>query len=143
MSSSKENIMSSGLYDCFKEDLFGGTVDLDSDTIKCALLTSSHSFTQTNTTWANVSANEISGTGYTAGGVELSSKTISVSSGVARWDAADATWLTSTFTARHAVLYDTTNSSSLIASIDFGGDQTISVGTFTVQWSTGGIMALT
>ena len=138
--------MASGIYDCFKEDLMDATVNLSSDTIKVALLDDSHAFDATDTTWADISANEItntSGTAYTAGGEALAGLTIVVSSNIARWDANDAAWTTATFSAYHVVLYDTTNSDSLIASIDLGGEQTVTSGTFTVEWSAGGILSLT
>ena len=135
--------MASGIYDDFKEDLMDASVALDSDTIKVALLDDSHSFDATDSTWADVSANEISGTGYTAGGATLAGLAIAVASNIARWDATDSAWTGATFSTWHAVLYDTTNSDSLIASIDLGGEQTVSTGTFTLEWAAGGILSLT
>jgi hypothetical protein len=136
--------MVSGIYDCLKEDLMVGAVNLGSggDTIKVGLLDDSHAFSAANSAWADVSANEISGTGYTAGGVTLGSQAVSVASNTAKFDAADTEWTSASFTAYHAVIYDTTNSNSLICSIDFGGAQTVSSGTFTIQWHTDGILSL-
>lgn len=136
--------MASGIYDCFKVDLMDGSVDLDSggDTINVGLLTDSHSFTASDTSWASISANEISGTGYTAGGATLGSQSVTMASNTATWDAADTSWTSATFTAYHAALYSVTNSSSLIASVDFGGEQTVTSGTFTIEWNSAGIIAL-
>ena len=135
--------MASGIYEDFKEDLMGAAVDCTGDTINVALLDDSHAFTATDTSWAAISANEMTGTGYSANGAALASKTITVTSSVAIWDGADTAWTTSTFTAYHAAIYSVTNTSSLICSIDFGGAQTVSGGTFTIEWSTGGIITLT
>ena len=70
--------MASGIYDVFKGDLMKGDVDIHTsgDTIKIALLDNSHSFTSTNDVWGDISANEISGTGYTAGGATLAGQAV-------------------------------------------------------------------
>jgi len=117
-------------------------VDLEADTIKVALLNNSHSFTATNTTWANVSGNELANTGgYTTGGATLAGKAVTEAA-TTKWDATDVSWTASTFTAYHAVIYDTSVSNNLIASFDFGGAQTVTSGTFTIQWSSDGIITL-
>jgi len=137
--------MASGIYDDFKEDLMDGSVDLSNggDTLKVALLDSSHTFTAGDANWAAVSANEITGTGYSAGGVTMSTQSVAVATNTATFDLGDAIWTTATFTAAHAVVYSVTNSSSLIASFDFGGDQSVSAGTFTIQWHGNGVITLT
>jgi len=134
--------MASGIYDDFKEDLMMGDVDLEADTIKVALLDDSHAFDATDSVWGDISANEISGTGYTAGGATLASLAVTVAANTAKFDAADSAWTTATFSAWHAVIYDTTNTSSLIASFDFGSEKSLTAGTFTVSWGTGGIITL-
>ena len=64
--------MVSGIYSRFKSNLFNKVVDLEADTIKVALLSSNHSFSAANTAWnAALAANEVSGTGYDAGGTTL------------------------------------------------------------------------
>lgn len=122
-----------------------GTYDLEADTVKCALMTTSHAFNADNDGWASVSANEIAGTGYSAGGETLANGTVSVDDtddeGV--WDADDEAWTGASFTAYHAVIYDDTPSSPadpLICSIDFSGAQTVTSGTFTIQFATEGII---
>lgn len=137
--------MASGVYNQFKAELMNGTYDLPSDTVKVALLDNSHSFNADNDGWSSVSANEVSGTGYTAGGATLGTVTVTADDtddeGV--FDAADASWSSSSFTAYHAVIYDDTPTSPadpLVCSIDFGGAETVSSGTFTIQWASEGIV---
>jgi len=134
--------MASGIYNQFKADLMNKIVDLEADTIKIALLDDSHSFSATDTTWADVSANEVSGTGYTAGGATLANKAVTEAA-TTKWDADDATWtITGSLTAYHAVIYDDTASDNLIASIDFGGAKTATDGDFTVSFHADGIITL-
>lgn len=134
--------MASGIYNRFKANLMNKEVDLEGDTVKVALLDDSHGFTSTHNQWSEVSANEISGTGYTAGGVALASKAVTQGA-TTKFDADDAEWTSATFTAYHAVIYDDTlTNDDLIASIDFGGAQSVSGGTFTISWHADGIITL-
>ena len=130
--------MASGIYNRYKANLMNGVADMEADVIKVALLNNSHTFTATDNTYSQVSANEISGTGYTAGGVTLANKAVTQAA-TTKFDADDAQWTTATFTAYHAVIYSGTE---LIASIDFGGAQTISAATFKIQWHADGIITL-
>jgi len=139
--------MASGIYNRFKANLMSGAVNLDSggDTIKVALLDDNHSFVADHDTWSDVSANEISGTGYTAGGETLTNQSVTQddTNDKAVFDADDVSWTSATFTAYHAVLYDDTLASDdLICSIDFGGAKSVSNGTFTIQWDADGIITL-
>lgn len=143
--------MASGIYNGFKREVMKKTIDLVNDSIKVALMNNSHSFnpnvaTPNGLQWSDVSANEASGTNYTAGGQALASKTVNHDDtlDLAVWDAADLSWTTVTITAYHAVIYDdTTTTKYLIGSIDFGGAKTATAGTFTITWSTSGIVNLT
>src|SRR4051812_35896772 len=88
-------------------------VDWVGDTIKTALMTASYTWNQdTNTFWSDISANEISGTGYTAGGATLGTKSVGydTASNTVRLIAANASWgPTASFTARYGVVWkDTT-----------------------------------
>lgn len=134
--------MASGIYERFKYNLMTKAVDLINDTIKVALLNNSHAFTATHNTFSQVSANEITGTGYTAGGATLANKTVTQASAT-KWDADDVSWTTASFSAYHAVIYDVTASSNLIASIDFGGIITVTSATFTIVFDSAGIITLT
>lgn len=143
--------MASFIYNKFKElTLKGGTsfpVDFDSDTIKVALATSSYTPDADAHDYFNDITNEVSGTGYTAGGATLASPTVTLDTTNDRvdFDAADTQWTSSTITARYAVIYKSTGTAStspLIALIDFGSDQISSNGTFSIQWSASGILRL-
>jgi len=134
--------MASGIYNRFKANLMNKEVDLEADTIKVMLLDSNHSFTATHNTLSDVSANQITGTGYTAGGAALASKAVTQAA-TTKFDAADTEWTSSTITASHAVIYDDTmTNDDLIASIDFGGSQSSTSGTFKIQWHADGIITL-
>ena len=141
--------MASGIYNNAKELLLLGDLHLDSDTIHVALVTSSYTPDfDSDVFFSTPEANEVSGTGYTAGGQALSSKTVSQDNtddeGV--FDAADVTWSSSTITARGAVIYQKLGGASsadpLIAYIDFGEDKVSSSGNFTIQWNAEGILNL-
>lgn len=115
----------------FKEDLFQKEQDLDSDTIKIALYTSSASLGAATT--AYTTSNEVSGSGYTAGGETLAGATIGTSGTTAYVDFTDPEWTSASFTARGALIYnDTTAGNNSIAVLDFGGDFTVSSGTFKI-----------
>lgn len=139
--------MASGVYNNFKAELMNGSYNLGSggNTLKLALLNNSHSFVAENDVFSDVSANQISGTGYTAGGATLTNQAVSIDDtddeGV--FDADDVSWTTASFTAYHGVLYNTSVTNDLILSIDFGGAQTVTAGTFTIQWNAEGILNLT
>jgi hypothetical protein len=137
--------MASGIYNKFKADLMNKIVDLEGDTIRVALLDNSHAFTATDNVWADVSANEIAGTGYTANGEVLAGGSVTQGA-TTKFDGTDLAWTTATFTAYHAVLYDDTIAAptvdDLICSFDFGGAKTVTAGTFTIQWHANGIITL-
>ena len=114
----------------FKRDVMLGLHDLDSDTIKIALFTSSATLNATTTAYATT--NEISGAGYTAGGVTLASASVINNSTSGCFDATDPEWTSATFTARGALIYNDTESDLAIAVLDFGGDFTVAGGTFKV-----------
>jgi hypothetical protein len=129
---------------------FNKEVDWDTDTIKVALATSSYTPNQdTHDYFDDVSSYEVSGTGYTAGGATLTTKTNAYTSGtnVTKFDADDVSWTTSTITARYAIIYDSSPATNatrpLIGYVDFGSDQSSSAGTFSVVWDAAGIFTTT
>ena len=133
--------MASGIYTRFKSTLMKKLMDLVNDTIKVALYGNSHSFSAAGTAYS--STNEIAnGNGYTTGGATLGSKTVTEAGTTAVFDAADTSWAASTFSTYHAVLYDPTPCNTLICSIDFGGVQTVTSGTFTITYASSGIIIL-
>lgn len=114
----------------FKTELLGGTHDLDTDTIKIALFTSSATLGASTTAYSTT--NEVSGTGYTAGGNTLLGATISLSGSTAIVDFSDTTWSSATITARGALIYNSSKSDKAIAILDFGSDKSSTNGDFTV-----------
>tara|TARA_R100000234_G_C4959981_1_gene161317 strand:- start:227 stop:646 length:420 start_codon:yes stop_codon:yes gene_type:complete len=120
------------MTDTCKEDLLTGDVHFDTDTFKIALFTSDATLDASTTAYSTT--NEVSGTGYTAGGNTLSGASVTVSDNVAFVDFADTTWASSTITARGALVYNTSNSNASIAVLDFGSDKTSSNSTFQVTF---------
>lgn len=109
------------------------------NTIKVALVTATYTPAQaTDQYWSTPVANEVAGTGYTAGGMTLASKTAATSGLVTTFTGAATSWPTSTITARYAVVYDSTPGTSasdpLIAYVDFGANVSSTAGTFTITW---------
>ena len=139
--------MADVIYNSFKRDIANGSIDLDTDTIKVMLVTSTYVPDQDLHTKKSDVTNEVTGTGYTAGGATLTSATVTADNTNNRgvFDAADVTWASSTITARGAVLYKSTGvdtTSNLIAYIDFVTDKTSTSGNFTIQWNASGILTL-
>lgn len=139
--------MADVIYNSFKKKIMDGSIDLDTDTIKVALVTSSYTPDQDLHDFFDDVTNEVSGTGYSAGGASLANKAVTQDNtnnkGV--FDADDVTWSTSTITARGAVLYKSTgtaSTSALICYIDFGSDKSSAGGNFTIQWNASGILTL-
>ena len=126
------------LTDTFKQDCLDGAHNLGTsgDTLKIALYTSSASLGAT--TSAYTTSNEVSGTGYTAGGATLSSQAVAydATNQVAFFDAADPAFTTATITARGALIYNNSKSNASIAVLDFGSDFSSSNGTFQIQLPT-------
>ena len=127
----------------FKVDLlngihaFGTTVaraDTSADTMYMALYTSSATLDATTT--AYTATNEVSGTGYTAGGQALTTVAPTSSGTTAYLDFNDETWTSSTITARGALIYNSTQSNKSVAVLDFGADKTSTAGDFTVVFPT-------
>lgn len=139
--------MADVIYNSFKRDIMNGSIDLDTDTIKVALVTSSYTPDQDAHDKFDDITNEVSGTGYTAGGATLANKAVTADNtdneGV--FDADDVSWTTSTITARGAVIYKSTgtaSTSNLICYIDFGSDKVSSASTFSIAWAAEGILNL-
>lgn len=133
-------------YNSFFTALAQGKINLTSDTLKLALVGSGYTPNQAaDQFWSTPQAYEISGPGYTAGGVVIGSIAITP----AGWDftGANAQWSNATFSAYKAVLYDAKTGSAatdpLIGWVDFGGVQSPSNGVFAVNWSADGIGVIT
>jgi len=126
--------ISQAMCSSFKQQLLLGEHDMDTDTIKIALYTSSATLGASTTVYTT--SDEVVGTGYTAGGNTLTGATVSLSGTTAFVDFSDTTWSTATITARGALIYNSSKSNKAIAVLDFGGDKTSTAGNFTVQFPT-------
>lgn len=129
---------------------FNKEIDFDSDQIKVALLTSAYTPNQdSHDYFDDVSAAEVTGTGYTAGGATLTGKSMSYDGSTNKTKLTGATvqWPASTITARYAVLYDATqgaaSAQALLGYIDFGANQSTSNTTFEIVWNAAGILEFT
>jgi hypothetical protein len=129
--------MTNTLFTIFKTNLFEKLVDLVNDSFNIGLL-SAYTITPSDTVWGTMTgATETSGTGYTAGGLALSGLAVTSSGTTAVWTStSNPTWSSASFTAAYAVIYDVTVSNQLVGVIDFDGSQTVTSGTFELQWST-------
>lgn len=122
-------------------------MNLETDTIKCMLCTASYTPNQDAHDFKNDITNEVSGTGYTAGGAEVANPAVTISAKVTKFDGDNVAWANSTITARYAVLYDDTPAADadkpLLIYVDFGEDKSSENGTFQITWDASGIFTVT
>ena len=126
----------------FKVELLQGKHNFTASsghTFKLALFTSSASLGAATTDYST--SNEVSGTGYSAGGSALTSVTPVSSGTTAFGDFADLTFSTATITANGAIIYNTTTgggsgTTDAVVVLAFGGDKTSTAGDFTIQFPT-------
>ena len=132
-------------FTSFKVELLKGDHNFTAstgDTFKIALFTSSATLGAGTTDYST--SNEItntSGTAYTAGGATLTSVTPTSSGTTAYCDFSDVSWSSASFTANGCLIYNTTtgtgtSTTDAVCAIAFGGDKTVSSGTFTIQFPT-------
>ena len=132
----------SGNYMCtsFKQELLEGAHNFKNsggDTFKLAMYTNSASFNAATT--AYTTSNEVSGSGYSAGGGTLTRVDPSLSGTTALTDFSDLTFTSATVTARGALIYNTTTgggsgTTDTVVVLDFGSDKTSTAGDFTIQF---------
>lgn len=122
----------------FKSELLGGTHDLDTDSLKLALIKESPAGTYgaATTNYSDVTGNsdEASGTNYTAGGQVLNSATISTSGTTAIIDFADEVFSNVTLSADGCIIYNASQGNKAICVIDFGGTISASAGDLTIEF---------
>ena len=131
-----------------QQSLANKEIDFDSDTVKVMLCASSYTPAQDTHRYKSDVTNEVTGTGYIAGGATLTAKVVSydAASNTLKLTADAIVWATSTITARYAVFYISTGTdatSPLLAYWDFGADQSSAAGSFTLTPAAGGIVTLT
>ena len=136
--------IASVLTDTFKEELLGGYHRFNASgdtpagsTFKIALYSDSASLGTTTT--AYTTSQEVSGSGYSAGGNTLTNTGVAKSTVTSYTDFSDTSWTSASFTARGCLIYNSSSISGLtsnaaVCSIDFGGNKTVSSGTFTIQF---------
>jgi len=126
----------------FKQELLQGKHDFTASTghsFKLALFTSSATLGAATTDYSTT--NEVTGTGYTAGGGALTNVTPTLDGTTAITDFADLTFSTATITANGAMIYNTTtgggsSTTDSVIILAFGGDKTSTAGDFTIQFPT-------
>jgi hypothetical protein len=134
--------MASGIYGAFWSKLAIGSIDMDTDTFRVMLTTSAYTEDFDAHDFRNDVTNEVTGTGYTAGGPTVTVTVNAYDTTNNRLDITlgGATWPTSTITARKAVYYKSRGGAAtadeIVAIVDFGSDVISSAGTFTLNSST-------
>jgi len=132
--------ITTAMCNSFKQELLGGVHDLDTDSLKIALIKSSPvgTYGAATTNYSDVTGNsdEATGTNYTAGGQVLDSAAISLSGTTAFVDFADEVFTDLTISADGAIIYNASQGNKAIAVFDFGGTVTATSGDFTVVFPT-------
>jgi hypothetical protein len=121
----------------FKQEVLEALHDFNTTSgsvFKIALYTSAATLDATTTVYST--SNEVSGTGYTAGGNTLTNIDPTTSGTTAFADFADTTWTSATITAAGALIYNSSQSDKAVAVLSFGGDKTSTNGDFVVQFPT-------
>ena len=130
--------ITTAMCNSFKTELLGGVHDLDSDSIKLALIKASPSgtYNASTTNYSNVTGNsdESSGTNYSAGGQVLDSAAISLSGSTAIVDFADEVFSNVTTSADGCIVYNAGQSNKAICVIDFGGTVSATAGDLTIEF---------
>jgi hypothetical protein len=129
--------MASLIYNSAVDDMARGAIDFDTDTFKVMLVTSSYTPNKDTHDKRDDVTNEVSGTGYTAGGV-TSACTVTKDTANDRvtLSFAAVNWASSTITARAAVIYKSrgglASADELVCYVDFGADVSSSSATFSL-----------
>lgn len=129
--------ITSALCTSWKAEVLQGLHNFTASTgnvFKIALYTSSASLGASTTVYTTT--NEISGTGYTAGGKTLVNVTPTTSGTTAIVDFDDVTWTSATITANGALIYNSTNGNRAVAALAFGSDKSSSSGDFKIIFPT-------
>ena len=114
----------------FKAELYQAIHDLTTDTLKTALYTGDATLNESTTAYST--SNEITGAGYTAGGATIVGVTVNSSGYTAYVSFTNPSWTSASFTARAALIYNSSKANRSIAILDFGADKTVSNNTFTI-----------
>ena len=118
----------------FKEDLMSPGANLEANTLKLALYTNAATLNENTASYS--ATNEVSGTGYSAGGATLTNVAVTTDGNVAIFDADNVAFANATITAQAALIYNNSNSNSAICVLDFGSNKSSTNGTFEIQFPT-------
>ena len=129
--------ITSAICNSFKVQILTGTHNFtvtSGDTFNLALYTSSATLNKSTTVY--ITTNEVAtATGYTAKGKALTNVTPVLSSDTAVCDFANVSWTSASFTSRGCLIFnDTATGDPAVCAIDFGGDKTVTSGTFTIEF---------
>ena len=127
-------MITAGLTNSFKEQLLLGVHDFATDTFLIALYTSSAILGPDTTVYTT--SNEVTGTGYVAGGEELQNITVNLSMGIAYVSFDNPSWAGATFATRGALIYNSSKANKSVGVLNFGVDQTMLGQSFTIQLPT-------
>ena len=130
--------ISSAICNSFKQELLVGTHNFTAssgNTFKIALYQSDASLGAGTTAYStSEEITNTSGSAYTAGGKAITSVTPALDGSTACCDFADVSFTSASFTANGCLIYNDTNADRAVCAIAFGGDKTVSSGTFTIQF---------
>ena len=138
--------ITSCVVNSFKTELLKGLHSFDTsgatpagNVFKIALYDNSATLGTTTTVYS--ASDEVSGSGYSAGGNTLTNTGVGISTTTSFADFSDTSWTSASFTARGCLIYNSSSVTGLTANaavcaVDFGGDKTVSSGTFTIQFPT-------
>lgn len=126
--------ITTAMCNTFKQELLGGVHDLDTDSLKIALIKASPTgdYDASTTNYSDLGVDEATGTNYSAGGQALDSATITLSGSTAFVDFADEVFSNLTISADGALIYNTSQANKAIAVFNFGSTVTSTAGDFTV-----------
>jgi len=145
------------LFNKLRKYMLDGTIDFDTDTIKCALVTNTYTFDATDEKWGDISANEVvavasPSNGYTTGGATVSGVAITeVASPLsAILDCNDVDWYSLTATFKYAVFYASVTRNGIVnpligcVLLDYEGGGSIVVNgvDYKLQISASGLLSL-
>lgn len=132
--------MASFIYDSFLRDVPTGAIDLDTDTFKLMLMSSSYTPSRTAHTKRSDITNEVTGTGYIAGGSAVTfTPALDTTNHREDFTLSSVSWPGATFTTRYGAIYKSRGGASsadeLVMLLDFGTDQVITGFTFLVNFT--------
>ena len=130
--------ITTAMCNSFKQELLNAVHDLDTDTLKIALIKASPTgaFGAATTNYSDLSTDEAVGTNYSAGGQVLDSASITTDGATVYVDFADEVFTALTISSDGCIIYNASKTNKAIATFDFGGTITSTNGDFTIVFPT-------